>query len=125
MEVFIQKYKDLAEFIYFLTGPLMLVGVIVAIVQLYFYNRDMKTKIERESLQLSLATLERKFTEIDTAQSKAFKYESDAEIPSFEGEVKGFSRELIECENDWLEKRDEEGANWSTRKPKGCISHCR
>ncbi|WP_411066888.1 hypothetical protein [Vibrio alginolyticus] len=123
MKVFIQEYKDLAEFIYFLTGPLMLVGVIVAIVQLYFYNRDMKIRIERESLQLSLATLERKFTEIDTAQAEAFECEADAEIPSFEGDVKGFSRELIECENDWLEKMEEEDSAEFAYSMMLCLNH--
>ncbi|MHA2815067.1 DUF4760 domain-containing protein [Vibrio campbellii] len=123
MEDFISKYKDLAEFIYYLTGPLTLIGVVVAMVQLYFYRQDMKIKIKRESLQLSLATLERKFAEIDAAETKAFECDDYDDFPVFEGEIKGLRRDLIYCSNDWLEKMDEDDAPDFTYKMMLCLNH--
>ncbi|WP_221886805.1 DUF4760 domain-containing protein, partial [Vibrio cholerae] len=123
VELFITKYKDLAEFIYYLTGPFTLIGVLIAMVQLYFYRQDMKIRVKRESLQLSLATLERKVYEIDAAETEAFECDDYEGLPAFKGEIKGFRRDLIHCSNNWLEKMDENKTPDFSYKMMLCLNH--
>ncbi|WP_085297595.1 DUF4760 domain-containing protein [Cognaticolwellia mytili] len=98
---FITEYRGVAEFIYFLSGPLMLGGLVIAIFQLRQLKNDSNVKISRESMINSLSILERKRGEITKSHMKAFSNEGYATIPKFDGDEKALCRESSKCSKEW------------------------
>lgn len=101
---FIDQYRPYVEFLYLLSGPLMLIGVIVAIIQLYFHRRESKIRFERETINSSINILDFKFKAIHNANDELEKLDSYNEVPFFEGEVKGLNKASVTCTNDFFTK---------------------
>lgn len=99
---FISKYKDIAEFVYYLSGPLMLLGVVVGIYHIKHLKRDISIRISRESTLLSVSVMEKKFNELSDFIDAAFNDDKYPDRPYFEGEVTGFHRATINCTNDFI-----------------------
>jgi len=103
---FITKYKDIAEFIYFLSGPLMLIGLVIGLYQLKYLKKDISVRVSRESILLSVSIMEDKFKELNKHTEKAFNDDHFPDRPFFEGKVAGFHRSTIESENDFLSQME-------------------
>lgn len=101
---FIEQYRPYVEFLYLLSGPLMFVGVIVAIIQLYTHRKETKVIFERETISSSLNILDTKLKGIYSACEELEKLESYQHIPVFEGEVRGLDKTKVTCTNDCLIK---------------------
>lgn len=99
---FIEKYRDLAEFIYFLSGPLLLGGLLVGMFQLRQFRNESLARFTRETINTSLSILDSKIREIASLEKKAFNCQEFLLLPEFEGEIKGYSANNIECTNEWL-----------------------
>ena len=100
---FITEYRDVVEFIYFLSGPLMLGGLVIAIFQLRQLKNDSNVKISRESMINSLSILERKLSKISKAHMKSFYNEEYATLPKFDGNEEALCRESSKCSKEWEE----------------------
>lgn len=103
---FVTKYKDIAEFVYYLSGPLMLIGLVIGLYQLKYLKKDIATRVSRESTLLSVSIMEDKFKELSKLVLVAFNNEKFPYIPEFEGNVSGFIKSDIDCENDWLQEME-------------------
>ncbi|USH01083.1 hypothetical protein K6Q96_09025 [Grimontia kaedaensis] len=102
MEYLIENRQYL-EILYFISGPLTLIGVAIALIQLYLFKRDLNTKYRRESMQLTLEMFHPKslrLSELSRKMDDAFELE-EIEIPNIE--VKEFLYESIQNE-PWTKK---------------------
>lgn len=101
---FIVEYRPYVEFFYLLSGPLMFIGVIVAIVQLYFHRRESKIRFNRETITASMNILNTKLKAIHSATNELEELDSYHKVPFFEGEIRGFSKDNVTCTNECFTK---------------------
>ena len=105
---FIAQYKPLVEFLYLLSGPLMLLGLLIAILQLIFYRREAKDRFERETIINSMNILHSKLKDICKHISELKNLDSYHDVPEFEGEIKSLHRAGINCTNECLAKYNDD-----------------
>lgn len=101
---FIKDYRAIAEFVYFLCGPLMLLGIIVGVFQIFYFKKDMSIRVTREATLMSLSVLEKKINELNDYWEFAFDDERFPDRPGFEGEVNGLYLSKLVCSNDFVAK---------------------
>lgn len=105
---FIVEYRPYVEFFYLLSGPLMLIGVIVAIFQLYFHRKESKIRFNRETISASMNILNTKLKAIYSAVDELEKLDSYQEVPFFEGDIRGFNKDNVTCTNECFTKYNDE-----------------
>jgi len=99
---FIEKYKDVAEFVYYLTGPFLLIGLVVAIAQLYVFRKEAVIRFSRETINNSISILERKVKELRDAQDELWEVEKELDFPSYDGELSELSKNGFGESCEWL-----------------------
>ncbi|MDD1009397.1 hypothetical protein M5G27_18130 [Pseudomonas shahriarae] len=95
--------KDYAEFIYYLCGPLVLAGVIVAIYQLRAFKEEANIRFRRETINTSISMLERKLTNIYRASNRAFSLPQYRKSPDFTGTIVSFCKSKSTFNQEWLD----------------------
>lgn len=98
---FVTKYRDIAEFVYFLSGPFLLIGLIIGIYQIKYLKRDLSIRVSRESMLLSVSMMEDKFKDISRVINNA---SSNHLILEFDGEVNGFDMSTIVDKGNWKDQ---------------------
>ncbi|PHN79927.1 DUF4760 domain-containing protein [Pseudomonas syringae] len=98
----VSKYKDLAEFIYYLSGPFMLVGLAIGLLQLRAFKTESETRFKRETIITTLTILEQKIDAIDKFHEIAFGHESFDEMPEETYKHLGFSKSSSQFNPEWL-----------------------
>lgn len=99
---FFTEYRPLFEFIYFLSGPLMLVGIIVAIIQLMAYREETKNRFERETVVNSINILDSKLRSIFKLTGDLYDFEKFQNIPEYTGDVSSFHKLGVDCASECL-----------------------
>lgn len=99
---FIEKYRSVAEFIYFVSNSFLVVGLFIAISQLKQLRKESDVRISREAKNLTLSLLERKLKEIGSSQDIIYGHDFYNEMPGFEGEINGFCKAKVNVKNNWL-----------------------
>ncbi|GFM80324.1 hypothetical protein PSCICN_10160 [Pseudomonas cichorii] len=100
---FIEKYKDLAEFIYYLSGPLILLGLIIALLQLKAFKNESSIRFKRETIATTLTILEQKLDQIEDSYNACFEDELAEEMPEAKHPKLGFSKNSSQFDQDWLD----------------------
>lgn len=100
---FITEYRPYAEFAYFVSWPLILLGAGIAIYQLKAFKEEAKIRFKRETIALSISILDRKLQSIEALTNQAFQDSSYQESPEFTGEIVGLSRAGSTFNQDWLD----------------------
>ncbi|MCU1752176.1 hypothetical protein [Pseudomonas sp. 6D_7.1_Bac1] len=100
---FIEKYRPYAEFAYFVSWPLILLGVAVAIYQLKAFKKEAKTRFQRETIAMSISILDRKLQSIEEYATNAFRESSYLDSPEFSGEIIGLSSAESTFNQEWLD----------------------
>lgn len=99
---FIKNYRDIAEFVYFLSGPFMLAGLAIGILQLRHFKNEIRIRIDRESVLLSVSILEDKFKELSKLCSTAFNEDNHPDFPVYTGKVNSFHRDGLQGDEDFI-----------------------
>lgn len=99
---FIERYRPIAEFIYFVSGPLVLIGVIATFLQLLAFKKDSITRFKRETIITTMDILERKLVQISEHYGDAFSYPSYPESPQPNVEITGHSSKHNTFNPDWI-----------------------
>lgn len=102
MMEFIANFRDLAEFIYFLTGPFLVIGVVIAIFQLKAFRSEATTRFSRESIQISLSLLDRKLSDINKMQVNVWSVQKKHNIGWFNGRVDDLNKDGISQDIQWI-----------------------
>lgn len=116
---FVSKYKDIAEFVYFLSGPLLLIGLIIGIYQIKYLKRDLSIRVSRESMLLSVSIMEDKFKDIRRVISDVSK---EHFILEFNGEVNGFEISTIVDKDNWKEQYESDEYYEFRSSTKSCLN---
>jgi len=111
---FINEYKNLVEFIYFISGPLMFLGIIIAIRQLHFIKKEANQRFTRETILISLNMLDKKTEHLSKLQDLLWDAEANAEAetkedaqenepaPEFDGKIDTIYIGGINNSDNWL-----------------------
>lgn len=113
---FVAKYRTVAEFAYFLSWPLLILGVAVGIFQLREFKKEALTRFRRESTLLSLEISERKIKSIiDLAYQ--FGCLSDQHAPVMVNKLtksSDFDEKEVSLWNEWYDNdENNEAVNFS------------
>lgn len=86
-----KEIKEIAEFIYYLSWPVVIIGIRAAWLQLKASNDESATRFKRESIIISIEILEKKMDQINTSYCKAFELEVAADEPEHPDTFIGYS----------------------------------
>lgn len=100
---FIKTYKDVAEFIYYITGPFILVGIGIAIMQLKAFKAESETRFKRETIITTLTILEQKLEQISDFYDIAFEGDLTDSMPEAQHEQLGVSMASSRLDSKWVE----------------------
>lgn len=106
--------KEIAEFIYYLSWPVVIFGIRAAWLQLKAANDESTIRFKRESIITSIEILERKMDQINASYCKAFELESAAEEPKHSSAIIGYSSTHNIFSEEWKEwYRDDDQVEFS------------
>ena len=101
---FLIENKDYIEVIYFLSGPLLLIGLLITLWQIILFKKDSYIRYQRESLKETLAIFDRKIALVESLKVKLWKAEEDESVPDLDKSyVENF--EIVESEDSeaWID----------------------
>lgn len=98
-----KEIKDVAEFIYYLSWPVVIFGIRATWLQLKAFNQETKTRFKRESIMTSIEVLERKLDQIETSYLNAFEHSSTADTPEHNISFIGYSKASNTIPQSWLD----------------------
>ncbi|MGE7815908.1 DUF4760 domain-containing protein [Pseudomonas sivasensis] len=93
--------KEIAEFIYYLSWPVVIFGIRAAWLQLKAFNDESTTRFKRESIITSIEILEKKSDQINASFCKAFELESLAGAPKHLLPIIGYSSTHNTFSEEW------------------------
>jgi hypothetical protein len=96
-----KEVKEIAEFVYYLSWPVVIFGIRAAWLQLKASNDESATRFKRESIITSIEILERKMDQINISFCKAFDLETSADEPEHPYEIIGYSSAHNIFTDDW------------------------
>jgi hypothetical protein len=97
------KYKEIAEFIYYVSSPLMLVGIAIALLQLRAFKTESETRFKRETIITTLTILEQKIDQIEKFYDAVYDHESADRMPQVTHKLVGYSKASSRFDDAWLE----------------------
>lgn len=103
---FINQYRPYIEFAYLISGPAMLMSIIIGMMQLRELRKESRVKIERESIKLSIEVLAKTNEQIINFRSATLESERDSEMIPFLGSYDANFLIDREANKAWLEKFD-------------------
>jgi hypothetical protein len=86
LEVFVEslvEYRNFLEVVYFISGPLMLVGVVAACFQLRVLRKDLEVKYKREAIRETLLVFDNKVPRIEELKETLWLAEHDDELGDY------------------------------------------
>lgn len=98
----ITEYRPLAEFVYFVSSPLLIIGVCATFLQLREFKKDSRTRFKRETIASTMDVLERKLTLISDNYCNAFSDPCYACSPP-PLQTTGYSSANNTFDPEWLE----------------------
>lgn len=101
--VFLEKHRAQLEVLYFAVGPLMLVGVIVAWLQLILLRKDLKAKYRRDSIKEVFRSLERFTNIMDMSLALEESLEEDG-LWKKSPKIEGFHFSDFPRDCDWVRR---------------------
>lgn len=103
MNEIIATYRPLAEFMYFLTGPLILVWLMLASYQLRLTRKEMQVRFRREATLLTLDICDNKLKKAANLSSQVDKIASKMNTPSIPN-VEGCDQSAFKGNRKWLKE---------------------
>ncbi|MNJ49260.1 hypothetical protein D3C77_444790 [compost metagenome] len=100
---FITTYRPYAEFAYFLSWPLLLATVIVALLQIKAFKEEARTRFKREIIAASISVLESKLLSIANHYERAHNDECESTPPDFKGDIVDVKYSTSFFDSEWLE----------------------
>lgn len=94
--------KEIAEFLYYLSWPVVIFGIRAAWLQLKAFNDESETRFKRESIIISIDILEKKIDQIGESFYKAFEHPSHNTIPKHNHQFVGYSTASNNLSKEWL-----------------------
>lgn len=98
-----KDFKDIAELIYYLSWPIILLGIGAAWLQLKAFNKESTTRFKRESIVTSIEILERKLGQIAVTFCDAFEYPGYSKSPKPNSPMTGYSSIHNVLDQNWLD----------------------
>lgn len=94
--------KEIAEFLYYLSWPVVIFGIRAAWLQLKAFNVESETRFKRESIIISIDILEKKIDQIGESFYKAFEHPSCNTAPEHNQQFVGYSTASNTLSEEWL-----------------------
>ena len=101
---YLLQHKAIIEILYLLSGPIMIIGVFIAIIQLRIIKNDISTKYKRESIKETLYIFENKIQKIESLRTILGDAENKEEIEETPPFCNSFSQTDFPENDPWLEK---------------------
>ncbi|MFZ6820043.1 DUF4760 domain-containing protein [Undibacterium sp. Ji22W] len=96
------QHKNQIEILYLLSGPIMLVTLLIGLAQLWLVRKDIAAKYKRECLNTTLNIFDQKIPKIVELQRKLYEIEDEGNVSDFNYEMKTFNFRDLPDGNTWI-----------------------